>query len=64
MSVYDYLALKNGSEIVRGKIEASSLKEARELVRNMNLVPTKISDQTSGHVKTQVVIKKEKPQKA
>ena len=51
MPTYNYTALKSGKDIVQGKLEAASIKEAREALRNNNLIPTKIEE--SGQ-KTQV----------
>lgn len=45
MTVYNYLALKNNKDIVKGKIEANSLKEARENVRRLGFLPTKIYEE-------------------
>lgn len=42
MPIYDYEALKSGKEVVKGQVTASNLKDAREVVRKMGLVPTKI----------------------
>ena len=42
MTIYNYIALKNNRDIVKGKIEAGSLREARENIRNMGFVPTKV----------------------
>ena len=44
MPVYSYEALKSGKEVVKGEVTASSLKDARELVRKMGLVPTRINE--------------------
>ncbi len=44
MPIYSYTALKKGKEVVRGEITASDLKDAREVIRKMGLVPTKISE--------------------
>ena len=44
MPIYSYQALKAGKEIVKGEVTASNLKDAREVVRKMGLVPTKISE--------------------
>lgn len=44
MPIYSYSALKNGSEVVRGQITASNLKDARDVVRKMGLVPTNIEE--------------------
>lgn len=50
MAFYDYEALKGGKERVRGRIEAATEKEARELVRKQELLPIKIYE--VGSVKT------------
>ncbi|MDD3150935.1 MAG: type II secretion system F family protein [Candidatus Gastranaerophilales bacterium] len=42
MPVFNYTALRNGKESVNGKLEARSVKEAREILRKMNFIPTKI----------------------
>ena len=44
MPVFSYTALKSGNQKVNGKIEAISLREARESLRKMNLVPTKLEE--------------------
>jgi len=44
MPVYSYVALKRGKEVVKGEITASNLKDAREVIRKMGLVPTKINE--------------------
>ena len=44
MPIYSYTALKNGKEVVKGDITASTLKEARDLIRKQGLVPTKIDE--------------------
>ncbi len=44
MAFFDYEALKKGKERVRGKIEANSEKEAKELLRNQNLLPIKLHE--------------------
>ncbi len=44
MPIYSYTALKQGKEVVRGEITASDLKDARDVIRKMGLVPTKISE--------------------
>lgn len=46
MSVYNYVALKNNKDIVKGKVEAESLREARENVRILGFLPTKIYEDT------------------
>ena len=44
MPIFSYEALKSGKEIVRGEVTASNLKDARDVIRKMGLVPTKISE--------------------
>jgi len=64
MAIYSYIALKNNKDIVKGKIEAETLREARENIRALGFLPTKIfeekakneeknnkKDATSGKVK-------------
>lgn len=65
MTIFSYTALKNGKEVVTGKIEAFSMKEAREMLRKMNFVPTKIQVQKQGkdldelsEKKTEIQVKK------
>lgn len=45
MTVFNYIALKNNKDIVKGKVEANSLREARENVRKMGFLPTKIYEE-------------------
>ena len=44
MPVYNYVALKNNKDVVRGKVEAENHKEARSIIRKMSLLPTQISE--------------------
>ena len=44
MPIYNYEALKNGREVVKGEVTASNMKEARDLVRKMGLVPMRINE--------------------
>ena len=44
MTIYNYTAIKNGSEQVKGKLEASNLKEARMQIRQMGLIPIQLSE--------------------
>ncbi len=48
MPIYNYVALKNNKEVVKGKIEAQNHKEARSIIRKMSLLPTQISEDTKG----------------
>ena len=42
MTIFNYIALRNQSEIVNGKIEAEDVKAAREAIRNLGLIPTQV----------------------
>ena len=44
MPIYSYIALKQGKEVIKGEVTASNLKDARDVIRKMGLVPTKISE--------------------
>ena len=44
MPIFSYRALKAGKEMVKGEVTASNLKDAREVIRKMGLVPTKITE--------------------
>ena len=44
MPIFSYQALKAGKEVVKGEVTASNMKDAREIIRKMGLVPTKISE--------------------
>lgn len=57
MPIYNYTALKNNKEVVKGKIEAQSHKEARAIIRKMSLLPTQIAEDTKGD-STAIVAKK------
>lgn len=48
MTVFNYIALKNNKDIVKGKVEANTLREARENVRKMGFIPTKIYEEIKG----------------
>lgn len=47
MTIFNYIALKNQSEVVNGKIEAEDLRTAREAIRNLGLQPTKVFEEGS-----------------
>lgn len=44
MPTYSYTALKNNKDIVKGKIDAVDARSAREAIKKMGLLPTKITD--------------------
>ncbi len=55
MTIYNYTALKNNKEIVKGKIEANDLRQARENVRKLGFIPTRIEEEhLRGEAKEQV----------
>ncbi len=58
MAVYNYVALKNNKDVVKGKVEALSLKEARENVRRLGFLPTKIYEETKAASENKVEAKK------
>ena len=45
MTIYNYSALKNNNEVVQGKIEAEDVKMAREEIRKLGLLPTKVFEE-------------------
>jgi len=47
MTVYNYIALKNNKDIVKGKIEAEDLRQARESIRNLGFIPTRVYEEKS-----------------
>ena len=51
MPIFSYKALKAGREVVKGEITASNLKDAREVIRKMGLVPTKITEAVESRAK-------------
>ena len=52
MTVFLYTALKDNRIIVSGRLEASDMAEARLKVREMNLIPTSITESGEGKVKS------------
>ena len=44
MPIYSYEALKSGKQIVKGEVTAANLKDAREIIRKMGLVPTRLNE--------------------
>ncbi len=45
MTIYNYVALKNNKDIVTGKVEANSLRDARDQVRKLGFLPTKVTEE-------------------
>lgn len=58
MTIYSYVGLKNNKDIVKGKVEAESLREARENVRRLGFIPTKIYEEVKNTQETVVEAKK------
>lgn len=59
MTVFNYIALKNNKNVVKGKVEANNLKEARENIRKLGFLPTKIYEESKATtVESKVEIKK------
>lgn len=52
MPVYSYIALKNNKNVVKGKIEAENEKSARDAIKNLGLLPTKIIDDANASAKS------------
>ena len=48
MAIYNYEALKDGKEIVKGKVEAEDVQEAKDNVRKLGFMPTKIYEERLG----------------
>ena len=48
MAIYNYVALKNNKDIVKGKVEAEDLRDAREKVRSLGFLPTKVYEEKLG----------------
>ncbi len=63
MAFYNYEALKDGKERVRGKLEATSEREARELLRQQSLLPVRISEVGGVKVAANVDVKTKKKTK-
>lgn len=60
MAIYNYIALKNNKDIIKGKVEGESLKEARENVRKMGFLPTKIYEEASSAAITKAEVEAKK----
>lgn len=48
MAIYNYIALKNGKDIVKGKVDAADLRAARESIRKLGFIPTKVYEEKIG----------------
>ena len=47
MAIFSYVALKDGRDIVKGKVEASDLRAARDAIRKLGFIPTKLTEEKS-----------------
>lgn len=63
MAVYNYIALKNNKDIVKGKIEGATLKEARDNVRKLGFLPTKIYEESKAGSENKVEVEARRIQK-
>ena len=45
MTIYNYIALKNNKDIVKGKVNAEDLREARESIRSLGFILTKVYEE-------------------
>ena len=52
MPIFNYVALKDNKDVVKGKIEAADHKEARQLIRQMKLLPTQINEDVKSENQT------------
>src|SRR5574344_1141409 len=58
MTVFNYVALRNNKDIVKGKVEAANLKQARDNVRKLGFIPTKIYEEAKAATENKVEAKK------
>ena len=49
MVKFQYSALKNNKEIIKGEVEASNIREAREKIRELGFLPTKVYMESSSY---------------
>lgn len=52
MPFFSYIALKNNKNIVKGRIEADNIREARDAIRKLGLLPTRVIDESNISAKT------------
>lgn len=45
MAIYNYIALKDNRDIVKGKVEADDLRSARETISKLGFIPTKVYEE-------------------
>ena len=59
MAIFSYVALKNNRDVVKGKVEASDLRSAREAVRQLGFVPTKVIEEKARQAVDEKAVSKE-----
>lgn len=47
MPIYNYVGLNKKGEVVKGKVEAENPKAARQSVKDLGYLPTKVTTDTS-----------------
>ena len=58
MTIFGYVALKNNRDIVKGKVEANDLRSAREAIRQLGFIPTKVFEEKSKPVIDEKAVRK------
>ena len=59
MTNFKYKALNNVNELIEGEIEAIDARNAREKIRELGLIPTKVSAQDDYDIDKRPAIRKE-----
>ena len=59
MTIFSYVALKNNRDVVKGKVEANDLRSAREAIRQLGFVPTKVYEEKARASIDEKAVKKE-----
>ena len=57
MAIYNYIALKNNKDIVKGKVEALDLREARANIKKLGFLPTKVYEEKSKEEEKEASVK-------
>ncbi|MFI3300013.1 MAG: type II secretion system F family protein [Candidatus Gastranaerophilales bacterium] len=63
MAIFRYIALKNNKDVVKGKVEANDARSARESIRKLGFVPTKVVEEKSKGVENEIASENLKPAK-
>ena len=59
MAIFSYVALKNNRDVVKGKVEAADLRSAREAVRQLGFMPTKVTEEKTRQTVDEKAVRKE-----